>query len=47
MLSIFDSLIIPSSSCLYDVVMVFWVSHKGDLAVAVGAFEVEPKHLNA
>lgn len=47
MLRIFDSLIVPSTSCFYDIIMIFGVSFKCDFTVTIGTFEVESKDFDA
>lgn len=47
LLGIFDGLVVAGSSGFYNIIMVFGVSLEGDLAIAVGAFEVESENLYA
>jgi hypothetical protein len=47
LLRILDGFVVASSSCFYDVVMVFGVSFECDFGVAVCTFEIEPKDFDA
>ena len=47
MLSIFNGLVVASTSSLHNIIMVFRVSFEGYFSIAIGAFEVEPENLDA
>jgi hypothetical protein len=47
LLCIFDSLVVPYTSRLYNIIMVFGVSFKCDFAITIRTFEVETENLNA
>ena len=47
MLGVFDGFVVASASRLDDIIMVFRVSFEGYFSVAIGAFEIEPKNLDA
>ena len=47
MLSIFDGLVVASTTCLDDIIMIFGVGFEGDFSIAVGTLEVKPEDLDA
>ena len=47
MLSIFYGLVVSGTSRLYDIVMIFGVSFKGNIGIAISAFKIKSKDFDS